>query len=522
MIEYISTLVPISILINFILCGCLLHYNRKYFFAFLARVDKIIYGKLFVVFLIALFVRLFIPPIQHIMYVDEPWYMEAAKNILHNFNQGDYPKSIGWPLLLAYFFLFFGVNNWVALYAMIFIGALMTVALFFLSSIVVHDRKMGLLAALFIAFYPVHIRWSASAETNVVSLFIVCCAFIMVFFYYQKRTLPLLWLAMAAVSFAAQFRPENYALFLVFLFGDFLYGRKWIFENIKYYLLAWVVFLLLSAPNLIHILKLYLFSNFLESDSHGLVSGKNWSLHNLIINTKNYGIDILAGEYQPVFISFFGLIGSIVLWVKERRLLIFLVFWAVLFYLIYFSSWLQTMGGRERLFMMMYPSIIILSAVGLGCVLDLILEKLERFPLKCVVFDLSIIVLILLFIPYAKKASVMFNGKELLLETKIPEMAERDIPDSCVIVANWPTILKSTTDLQVIDARGFLQSQTYQKEIFAQSGCVLFFEDLTCRLWPDERNYCLKIKKQFGMKEYRMYDEGLERFGFYQLSERKP
>ncbi len=62
------------------------------------------------------------------------------------------------------------------------------------------------------------------------------------------------------------------------------------------------------------------------------------------------------------------------------------------------------------------------------------------------------------FIPYVRSASALYADKQHLLETKIPELAERDLPPNCVIVVEFPVVLEATTNLRAVSTVSFLEN----------------------------------------------------------------
>ena len=108
---FYKLLLPLIALESFLLFLIFFWINKSYIKDILSEIDKKTWVFLFFVVISAFILRLVIPPLQHIMYIDEPWYMEAAKNMLQNFSQGDYPKSIGWPFILSISFLFLTDNS---------------------------------------------------------------------------------------------------------------------------------------------------------------------------------------------------------------------------------------------------------------------------------------------------------------------------------------------------------------------------------------------------------------------------
>ena len=235
--------IPSLILLNFILLIVLICFNWHTIKRFLFKIDKKTWCVLALIFFIALLMRILIPAHQHVMYIDEPWYMEAGKDMLQTGSQEDYPKSIAWPFILRIAFGIFGISNWTAIYTSLLLGSLTIFTIFFMAFAITKRKEIGLLSAIFLALSPAHIRWSASAETNIASLFFITLTIFFCFLYYNKLKYSLLWLALVSLAFTAQFRPENYIFPILFLIGCFIYSKKSLLPNlckinIKSYLMS--------------------------------------------------------------------------------------------------------------------------------------------------------------------------------------------------------------------------------------------------------------------------------------------
>jgi len=245
------TLIPLFILISFVLLLVLIYINRKFIKAIFSEIDIETWIILSVIFFIALLIRIYIPPHQHIMYIDESWYMKAGKDMLQFNSVGWYPKSIGWPFILSISFLIFGVSNWVAIFTTIFFGSLTVFTLFFLTYVLTKNQNVSLVSSLIFSLFAAHIRWSATAETNVVSLFFITSTLFFCFLYYRKGTVSLLWLSLTSLAFTSQIRPENHIFAFLFLIGLILFKPKKFRLNNYNFLLPWLVFLVLITPNLL-------------------------------------------------------------------------------------------------------------------------------------------------------------------------------------------------------------------------------------------------------------------------------
>jgi hypothetical protein len=521
--ETLSAAIPACALFSWIIFLFLLAQNRKNLSEFASKAGGAAYGWLAVIVLFSLALRLLVPPIQHVMYLDEPWYMEAAKHILQTGHSGDYPKSIGWPFLLSSFFFVFGTNNWVALYGMIVIGALSAAAVFFLTFAITNKKTTAIFAALLIGLQPIHIRWSATAETNVVSLFMVCLAVTACSLYFQKKTRAFFWLSLSAICLAAQFRPENYILFLLFPAGNWILGEKNNVTPPVSYVFAWLLFIALSLPNLAQVLHYYSSLNFSEVAEYTGIRGANWSLQNLFYNTRHYGISIFNGSMQPLLFSFLSLIGAILLLIKDRKIFSFLCLWLGFWWAAYFSSWIKTLGGEDallgkgRIVLSFYPVLGIFAASALSEGLVFFTQKIKRPSAQTAMRILIVGLLISSCLPYVDPVSKMFGGDGHRLETRVPELAEKDIPSGCLIIANHPTILRSTTELNVVDLSFFLENHAERGNILRSTDCVLFFDDLICQMSAAEGELCGIMKSSYRMEEYRSYDQGKARYTFYKI-----
>ena len=514
--------VPFLILINFILLIVMIYLNKEYIRKLLLKIDRKTWFFLVLIFMMALLIRIFIPPHQHIMYIDEAWYMEAAKNMLQTGSQNYYIRSIGWPFILTIAFGIFGISNWVALYASTVLGALTIFNVFLLTFIITKHKSASLISALLFSFFPAHIRWSASAESIVPSLFFITLTLFFCFLYYTNKTKSLLWLSLISMAFAIQFRPENVVYPVLFLFGCILFDKKFFKKIDIKFVLPFLVLLLLSFANFTQDLDFYLSTDWTEDDSNGELVGDNFGFQNLVLNSSEYGKYLFNNELQPVIFTFLFIIGLLYMFHKQKRESLFLLGWFCLLWFVYFFSY-QTAGGgthymaKTKFFVSFYPITVSWGVYGILLIKDFLSTKIKSPKVKKLILSLVIVLFAISFIPYSIKASTWFADPAHKLETKIPELVEKDIPHDCVIIANYPTILKSTTDFQVIDVKLFLDNRQNQEKIFSNTDCVLFFEDLTCELWEFEGKQCKKIKDNFLINEFISYEEKDVKYTFYKI-----
>lgn len=162
---------------------------------------------------------------HHVMYLDEPWYIEAAQSILRwrkpllceqhweGLSCVVYPKSVGWPLLLAGTFAFTGVSDLTAIHLTTVLGSLSVPIAAMCTRDLGGTRLQSLLAAILVAFYPTHVLWSATAETNVAGAFFVLLALWGLVRVQRDGPWPALLLAASSLCVASAVRPETAWMF---------------------------------------------------------------------------------------------------------------------------------------------------------------------------------------------------------------------------------------------------------------------------------------------------------------------
>ena len=512
--NYFRAAIPLFITANFILLIILICLNRKELWEFFKKIRKRTWLVLVLIILLASFFRIFITPHQTIMFGDEGWYMETAKNMLEGnyeyFIRGIY-KSIGWPFVIAISFFLFGVDNLVAHYASSVLGILTVFNVFCLALVIFKKENIALWSAFLFSLIPVHIAWSGSAETNVASLFFITLALFFSFLYFERKDNYLLWLSLVALAFACQMRIENYFLLLLFLLGLLIFKIK-VFQkaNLKTTLsnlLLIGLVIILITPNLANTLHHHLSANWNELTSQNQQYAPSWGISNLIYNSTRQASRFVNNHYHPFIFSVFLIIGFIWALIKKRRASIFLSFWFLLLFLIYFGCW-PNLGPKSRFFMGFYPITTIFAGYGLYSVTNSFgSTKFKKFLILVL-----IPIIILSFFSRIKKeienTASNFQGE---MQTAITHLAAKKIPKNCIIIANEPGMLTGVIDSETINLSSFLIDEDNKKEIFQRTDCLLFFEDYTCD--PDMqfisgwKENCQEIKKEYKLTSFLIYSE---------------
>ena len=224
-----------------------------------------------------------------------------------------------------------------------------------------------------------------------------------------------------------------------------------------------------------------------------------------------YGRNLFNSRFQPLAIPILALVGLFCMIKKNFKESLLLLAWFLILWIVYFTSWFQTLGGNDRFYMSFYFIIAICASYGLSLFSRLMPKK--RW-IKRILTLIATAVIILLFVPYVRGVFLYHSDDAHLLETMIPELAEKDLPAECMIIANWPTVLKSTTSLNVVDIDLFDSMQE-------KPDCILFFEDMLCIDIKMYKAKCDEIKEKYELDVFKTYSAGNRRFVFHKLSEQE-
>ncbi len=498
-----NKLIPSFILVNFLVLLILIWLNKAHIRKFLSRLDRRTLIILSFIFIAALLIRIYVPVHSHLMYSDEALYMKAASGMLRTGSQGLYPKSIGWPFIIAIGFAFFGINNWVAINITIALGALTVFTVFLLAYALTNDTWTGLIAAVILALEPAHLSWSATAETNVPSIFFITLVMFFCVLYFREKKKrqkdSLLYLSLAGIAFLCQFRPENYLFVAVFGIGFLLFSKI----NMRT-VLPWLI-LALALPNFFQVLQFQQSTNWVSLQTLGKEDGSNWSIGNLVSNTVDFGPDLFNGKSMPLMVTLFMILGILLLFRERWKEALFLSSWFVVMWMGVFGSWIRVLQTKERFYLILVVLIAIVSAYGISELSRRISARRYSYVV------ISIIALLVLFsVPYAMGSRLLYADDAHHLETMIPEMAQRDIPQNCTIVAYWPEVIQSTTDLHVIGIEDYIYESL-------DTSCSLFFDDLSCEMVKEFNETCNLIRDRYKLTVYKSYSKGRENFTFYRI-----
>jgi hypothetical protein len=475
---------------------------------------------LLLIFLAASALRIFVFPPHHLLYIDEPWFMETAKGMLASGkpllneyvdfgvqSQIVYPKSIGWPFLIAIAFRIIGISNLVAIDLSGVLGSLSVILVFALAYLLFSRADAALWSALVAALLPLHIVWSATAETTVPSIFFALLTLVLFMLCFKTQEFRMLFPAMAALAFALQMRIE-YALLLVLVFAMFILFDPRPKNKLALRFLA--PFLLLLIASSVTIPQLVLQRGLQEDIYHKSYFGLGLFSRNL-----GFGTGIVTSNFSLMFIGVTAL-GLFMCLRQKRKALSFLAFWFALFFFFYLSF----IKLQDRMLVLPLVSLTTLTGFGLSS-----LGKLGKgtgaMYLRIMIAGLFIGSL--LFQIGQEYHKSRFERAPYVLETRMPEIAQRIIPGNCYVVTEWPTILSSTTDLKVVSTRNIVAYPEIVANLLDRTGCVFYFQEGYCLKEPiaeplGSQERCALVHQNYKLDLYVEYKEKDVAYDFYRLA----
>lgn len=398
--------------------------------------------NLFWIFVLALAVRIFVLGPVHIMYIDEPWYMEAAKNmivsgepVLCHLEQElvctVYPKPIGWPFLISLLFIFVKDNIAVMLFSAL-IGSLSIYPLYGLASRI-FNRKTAIIASLLLALNPLHAHWSRTAESFSAPVFFAIFSIYFALKYRSKDTSIMSELSIMSLFMAAFCRTE-YILLLLIVLPILVFRKKIMFRPIALAVIGSAIWL----PQYILMKRLQ------ESIYTGSYFGAHF-WHNIIdaFRIVTYGVNIIL--ILVIAYGFFKL---------DWRRLVYIICAALLF-IIFYSSFIRM---QQRMLIPVILAVILLASYALARSSN----QKGRLPIVA-----SLLLIALINIPGLYSYFALDLDK-YELETSLPSEVESD----CTIVLEYPTVLASTRDLKVMPTKYYLSARP--------EGCYYYLYDGYC------------------------------------------
>lgn len=444
--------------------------------------------------------------LKHLIYIDEFWYLDAGKNILQRGMAPGFNKSIGWPVMVTFSYIFGGINNYSPIWLNLLLGLLCVPLTYFAARALTENKTVAAAAALTMALLPYRAVWAASAETGIPALFFVLWGVFMAALYYRSGSTRSLLAAAGGFALAAQIRPENLMFFGLFWAGKLLFSptqdRR---QNVIFYL-ASIAAIIVNLPNFSIFAAFQSSTNWLEVDSFGQMKGASISLANLWFNTTHWGPKFFNLSLHGALFSALFMGGAALSAKKNWRVFAFLALWAGMMYGFYFSTWFHVYGTttalfpKTKLYMLFYPVL----GIWAGYAVSWFAEKgagmvrLGGVLMACA---------LLWNAGYAKKAE--FSSAPRALETRLLARLPKTVPESCMIITNSPVMVTASSFFRTVYTPHFTTDAAYAANLLSGEPCLLYLRDITTELGIKEFNeadremaarYALKPRAVFSLR----------------------
>tara|TARA_Y100000310_G_C20700789_1_gene829682 strand:+ start:5865 stop:7382 length:1518 start_codon:yes stop_codon:yes gene_type:complete len=499
---YINTrILPLLAYINLSLILIFLYISFPIILTKFKKIGKKYWLIILIVLLIGVLIRLFLVPHHHRFFIDESFYIGAAKNLLFYFKStiatGIYPKQIGWPALLTIPFFLFGVNNYVAIYTSIFFGSLSVILMYILVYLLSKNARLAIISSFLLAILPLHAIYSGTAETIIASVFFLLATLISFIIMIKNQQTRLIFLTVFLFLFTIQIRLENILILIPMLVFIFL-------NHIKISWKKWRFPLILSLPLLTsYLFQFFRLINFYDNSYNGNV---NLFGFNEILIRFMFDFSFLTILFLVLTIT-----GIIALYSLNKRTLALYLSWFSVYlgyYLFYqYSNDFHLLTGLIALVPIMAYGVYYFSTF-----LSLKLNLKKTFLLD---MGILIIILFLFFVSFDNRPIPGF-----LLETKAMEKLKEDIPKDCIVITEIPVIITSIAEVSVIDTTYFLR-YIDEKLPGYENKCLLYYEDFYCKNDTGTKRSlkrCDAMHSGFKLDEYKKYNEMDVTFYLYNIS----
>ncbi len=511
--EYL--LIPFSLtLLAF--CIYLFYKNRKDIIKPFEKIRRKYWIGLLFIVIVSISIRLYFP-IGHRMYFDEFDYMANAKKIINldwRFYEMYQKEPILAPILYSFSFLTFGISNQTAIYTSLAFGVFTVILFFLFTYYVTKNEKIALTSAFFLSILAEHVVWCTSAERNVISLFFLLLSLMLALMFSDKKKSSLLVLTICSMVLASIARTENHVVFLLLIPLFIIYRLKPKRYLTKRNVLIILVLAFLMLPNFINQLELFFTNNWSQKESLGEFED-NFSIGNLIHNSKIDLKAIFFPAHMNILVNLFLLgllaLGTFLFAKCKRNEFIFLIIFLIIFYLAYFLAW-PTVQARTRFYLTFYLIFVLFVAFGIFS-----LNKIGLLITSKI--SISIVILIsILYLPYVNAVYEAQEQNYFKFQTLSVIDVIRFTPKECTIVAYNHNFITSTSDLNVITYREFVELNGRRDIDFAKS-CYVLYCGVYCKEKLTMESNALIIHEDYNLihlKDYEWYAS------VYKIQSKKP
>ena len=511
-INNLMIILPTFLIIDFISIVILFFLSLKQILDQLKAIQKHIWVILILLMILQISISVFLVPTVHRILFDEDIYLQIANHVAkegraifcdHGTQERCYEGFLnkepnGYPVLMGVVFFFFGTSENLAFNFSLLMGTLSIAIIFLISYLLSKKESIGLWSSLILALTPSYLMWSRSISVELTFVFLSLLTIFVFLLYFRIKTLRMLLLGILLLAFTVQIRPESVLLvpviFLMFLLFDKNLKNKIFDYN---FLALWTLFIVLIAPHMLHMY----YEN--KASDWGAPQGK-FDIKYLDYNFKINSSFWFNNKFHPLLFTIFSVVGTIYLLVYNRRIILFIGFWFMIFfglYLVFYSGSFESGGIGTRFAMIVYPPVIILGGYGIYALYH-ILDKLIKAPIAKNAFTIFILTIMLLsfypFISFISTPEPQANSARG--EHDLADRVSREINNSCVVLTHNPGML-IVMGKEALQVR-YAYDPKVMKDIFKRTDCVFFIEGYWCNTEPHKSSVCKFIHDNYNLTTY--------------------
>lgn len=400
----------------------------------------------------------------HLMYTDEPRYIETSNNIIENLKfqtcelDKDFTesctenyKATGWTFLLSLFRIIFGYNSYFMLNILI-----KTLSAIILFSIIARRTSLdiGFMSSIVFSILPVNILWASTVETNTISILFILLQLEALFSFIKNNDKYTFLRLTLLISLSTLFRPE-----LIFM------G------------IVSIIAIIHEKHNTIEKLSnKFKISKTLYSKSLIRITGVSL-ITLLIILELLFGIYFIRGEEIALSIFFLNIMDflrMITLNYLALPIIVFLVFYlkksnyiSRIITLTLMTSILIYLPIYTESRVLIVPSLLILLLISL------MLKESKSINLKMA----KPFLFILLIIGALTSIPEEVNSRELYeQQLESSKKALEIIPPDCVIITAHPVNIRYLGHRRTMSTENFIKTYNQTK-----NKCIYFYQDSFCK-----------------------------------------
>lgn len=308
-------------------------------------------------------------------YWDEVVYLHLSENIHNNFSYSSEIYESFRPPLLPFLMSFF-ISNPTLIHLLIIAFVLLTMITLYMFVKDIYDKDKALVAAALLVAVPLYFFWSNKLLTEAPSILLISLSLYFFYKYEKLNENKFLYITFILTALAFITKPLNVAL-IISLALYLLYKEKLkIFKQKKYYL-AFLLFFLMLLPWF-----------YLNIKNYGHLFGMLLYQLGLTITQPDYLFYVKNSLNNLSFVFFLFLFGLLSIRSTFRRY--GFIYFYLITYLLLISVFIAH-NTQNRFFLLLMPSILIISVTGYKNILKLSKEVSYKYLINILlIFLISI------------------------------------------------------------------------------------------------------------------------------------